>query len=145
MIKSLPIPPKTLYESYLLTNLTFTVPTALFCGVLFSIALKTSFVATIIIIMMPLAFSLLSAVMGIFIGNRMAFYNWQEEAHLVKQSLMSITGMLGGMVVIIIFGAIAILEIIPMDSQLISLIFIILFLISAAVIYLKESNRTIKE
>lgn len=145
LIKSLPIPAKTLYDSYLLTNLTFTLPTALICGILSSIALKTDLSATLIIILIPLAFSILSAVMGIFIGNRMAFYDWQEEAHLVKQSLMSITGMLGGIVIIIIFGAIAILELIPIDSKFISLIFVILFLLSAAVIYLKESNRPIKE
>jgi len=39
----------------------------------------------------------------------------------------------------------AILEILPIDSKIISIIFIILFLISASVIYLKESNRPIKE
>jgi ABC-2 type transport system permease protein len=145
LIKSLPIPPKSLYDSYLLTNLTFTLPTALICGILFSIALKTGFTATLIIILIPLAFSMLSAVMGVFIGNRMAFYDWQEEAHLVKQSLMSITGMLGGMVIIILFGAIATLELIPIDSKLISLIFITLFLLCAAVIYLRESSRPVKE
>jgi ABC-2 type transport system permease protein len=145
LIKSLPIPPKVLYDSYLLTNLTFTIPTTLICGVLFSIALKTGIAATCIIIVMPLAFSLLSAVMGLFIGNRMAFYHWQEEAHLVKQSLMSITGMLGGLVIITLFGVIATLEIIPIDSKYISTIFIILFLIGAVVIYLLESNRPIKE
>ena len=40
LIKSLPIPPKTLYDSYLLSNLTFTVPTSLICSLLFSISLK---------------------------------------------------------------------------------------------------------
>ncbi len=145
LIKSLPIPPKVLYDSYLLTNLTFTIPTALICGVLFSIALKASLVTTFIIITLPLAFSSLSAVMGIFIGNRMAFYDWQEETHLVKQSLMSITGMLGGLVIIALFGALATLEIIPIESKYISIIFIILFLIGSVMIYLKESNRPIKE
>jgi len=145
LIKSLPIPAKTLYDSYLMTNLTFTLPTALICGILISIALKTGFLATIIIILIPLAFSLLSAVMGIFIGNRMAFYDWQEEAHLIKQSLMSITGMLGGVVIIIMFGAVATMGLIPIDSRLISLFIIILFLISSAMIYLKETNRPIKE
>jgi ABC-2 type transport system permease protein len=145
LIKSLPIPPKTLYDSYLLTNMTFTMPTALICGVLFSIALQSDFVETLILIMIPLAFAVLSATIGVFIGNRMAFYDWQEEAHLVKQSLMSITGMLGGMVIIVLFGAIATLELIPIDSKILSLFFIILFLLGAAVIYLKESIRPIKE
>jgi ABC-2 type transport system permease protein len=145
LIKSLPIPSKTLYDSYLMTNLSFTLPTSVFCGVLFSIALKTSLMGTLIMLLMPMAFSIFTAVMGIFIGNRMAFYDWQEEAHLVKQSLMSITGMLGGMVVIILCGAVATLQLIPIDSKIISFFFILLFLIGAAVIYLKESNRPIKE
>lgn len=145
MIKSLPIPAKALYDSYLLTNLTFTVPTSLICGVLVSIALETSLASTLIIILIPLSFSILSAVMGIFIGNRMAFYDWQEEAHLVKQSLMSIIGMLGGVVMIILFGAVAILGFIPINSKFVSLIFVIIFLLSAVVIYLKESNKPIKE
>jgi ABC-2 type transport system permease protein len=145
IIKSLPIPPKTLYESYLLTNLTFTLPTAFICGILISISLKTSIAASLIIILLPMAFTMFSSVMGIYIGNRMAYYDWQEETHLVKQSLMSVMGMLGGIVVIILCGGIAILELLPIDSKIISLIFIILFLFSAAVIYLRESTRPIKE
>ena len=145
LIKSLPIPPKTLYDSYLLTNLTFTLPTSLICGILISVSLKIGFVGTVVLILLPLSFSLLSAVMGVFIGNRMAYYDWQDETHLVKQSLMSITGMLGGLVVIFICGAISMSNLIPVDSRLISLGFVILYLIGAAVIYLKESNRPIKE
>lgn len=145
LIKSLPVPPKTLYESYLLTNLSFTLPTSFLCAFLFSLALKTSLAGTIIMFLLPLSFSVFSAVMGIYIGNRMAYYDWQEEAHLVKQSLMSVTGMLGGIVVIAICGFAANSGIIPIDSKLISGILIILFLIGAAVIYLRESIKPIKE
>ncbi|HKM00221.1 MAG TPA: hypothetical protein VJZ06_09960 [Mobilitalea sp.] len=145
LIKSLPIPPKTLYDSYLLTNLTFTVPTSIVCGILFSISLKTGFIGTTLMLLTPLCFSLFTAVFGIFIGNRMAYYNWQEEIRLIKQSVMGMIAMLGGMVFIIICGVIANIGILPFSANMITFIIDILILMLAAVIYLHESNRPVKE
>lgn len=144
IIKSLPIPPKTLYDSYLLTNLSFTVPTSLLCSVLVSISLKTSLIETAIMILTPLTFSLFTAVAGIFIGNRMAYYNWQDEVQLVKQSMVSATGLFGGSLVIIACGAIANLGILPVSPNLITFIFNILFLVLSAVIYTNESRRPVR-
>ena len=104
LIQSLPIPPKTLYDSYLLTNLTFTIPTSLLCSVVLSLSLKTEVIGTALLFLTPLTFTLFTAVAGIFIGNRMAFYDWQDETQLVKQSFMSMIGMLGGMALVIICG-----------------------------------------
>jgi len=145
LIKSLPISPKILYDSYLLTNLTFTVPTSIVCSVLFSISLKTGFIGTALMILTPLTFSLFTAVAGIFIGNRMAYYGWQEETQLVKQSMMSMIGMLGGMAIIAICGVIANSGILPMTTNMITLILDILLLPLTAVIYINESKRPIKE
>ena len=145
LIKSLPIPPKTLYDSYLLTNLTFTVPTSIICSVLFSISLKMGFIGTTLMILTPLTFSLFTAVSGIFIGNRLAYYDWQEETMLVKQSMMSGIGMLGGLVLIIVCGVIANIGILPVSSNMITIILNILFLVLTAVIYRNESNCPVKE
>jgi len=145
LIKSLPISPKILYDSYLLTNLTFTVPTSIVCSVLFSISLKTGFVGTALMILTPLTFSLFTAVAGIFIGNRMAYYDWQEEIQLIKQSIMIGIGLLGGMVLITICGVIANIGILPIATNMITFILNMLFLVLTAVIYLNESNRPVKE
>lgn len=144
LVKSLPITPKTLYDSYILTNLTFTIPTALICSVLFSIALKTGFIGTVLMILTPLTFALFTSVAGIFVGNRLAYYDWQDETQLIKQSTLTVIGLLGGMVLIAICGAIANTGILPLEANLITFIFNILFLVLAAVIYLNESNRPIK-
>jgi ABC-2 type transport system permease protein len=144
LIKSLPIAPKTLYNSYLLTNLTFTIPTAIVCSILFSISLKTGVIGTILMILTPLTFALFTSVVGIFVGNRLAYYDWQDETQLIKQSTMTIIGLLGGMVLIVICGAIANTGILPLNTNLITFIFNILFLVLTAVIYLNESNRPIK-
>ena len=145
LIKSLPISPKILYDSYLLTNLTFTVPTSIVCSILFSISLKMGFIGTALMILTPLTFSLFTAAAGIFIGNRMAYYDWQEETQLIKQSMMSLIGILGGMVLITICGAIANTGIFPFTTNMITFILDILFLALTAVIYMSESKRPIKE
>ncbi|WP_313467878.1 hypothetical protein [Carnobacterium sp.] len=145
LIKSLPVSPKTLYDSYLLTNLTFTIPTSIICSILFSISLKTGFIETVLVILTPLSFALFTAVAGIFIGNRMAYYDWQEETQLIKQSIMSLIGMLGGMLLILICGVIANVGILPITANAVTFTLNILVLILAAMIYLYESNRPIKE
>ncbi len=144
LIQSLPIPPKTLYDSYLLTNLTFTIPTSLLCSVVLSLSLKTEVIGTALLFLTPLTFTLFTAVAGIFIGNRMAFYDWQDETQLVKQSFMSMIGMLGGMALVIICGVIALSGILAVAPQLLTLIFDLVLLALAAVIYTKESRRPVK-
>ena len=145
LIKSLPISPKTLYDSYLLSNLTFTIPTSIVCSILFSIALNTSFIETILIIVTPLSFSLFTAVAGIFIGNRMAYYDWQDETQLIKQSMMSLIGMLGGMIIILLFGVIANIGVLPFEIKTITVSINLVILIFAVLLYLHECNRPIKQ
>lgn len=145
LIKSLPISPKTLYDSYLLSNLTFTIPTSIVCSILFSIALNTSFIETILIIITPLIFSLFTAVAGIFIGNRMAYYDWQDETQLIKQSMMNLIGMLGGMIIIIVFGVIANIGVLPFEIKTITVSINLVILIFAVLLYLHECNRPIKQ
>ena len=145
LIQSLPIPPKKLYDSYLLTNLTFTLPTSVLCAIFFCIAFKVDVMTAFIIMLTPVAFSLFTAVMGIFIGNRLAYYDWQDEVQLVKQSMMSLFGMLGGMVVISICGVVANSGIIPLQANLFTLLLVVLLFVLTVIIYKHESKRPIKE
>ncbi|WP_407371026.1 hypothetical protein [Carnobacterium sp.] len=145
LIKSLPISPKTLYDSYVLTNLTFTIPTSIICSLLFSISLKMSFIETILVIVTPLSFLLFTAVAGIFIGNRMAYYDWQDETQLVKQSMMSLIGMLGGMIIIVFFGVIANIGVLPLEIKSITFSINLFILIITVLLYLHECNRPIKQ
>lgn len=145
LIKSLPISPKTLYDSYLLTNLTFTIPTSIVCSLLFSISLTTSFIETILIVVTPISFLLFTAVGGGFIGNRMAYYDWQDETQLIKQSMMSLIGMLGGMMIIVLFGIIANIGILPLEIKTITFSINLVILIVTVLLYLHECNRPIKQ
>lgn len=145
LIKSLPITPKTLYDSYLVTNFIFTIPTSLICSLLFCIALKTGLLATIIIFLTPIIFSVFTAVIGIFISNRMAFYNWPDETSLVKQSALSMIGILGGMVFLFLCGTVVNIGIIPIAPDLLTLIINGVILILTLFIYKCESTRPIKD
>lgn len=144
LVKSLPIPPKVLYDSYLLTNFTFTIPTSVICSILFGFSLKMG-VETILVLFTTITFSIFTGVIGIFVGNRMAYYDWQEETQLVKQSLMSLIGMLGGMIFIFISGFIVNIGILPVGANMLTFILDILLLLLAAIIYIKESTRPVKE
>lgn len=145
VIKSLPIPPKSLYDSYLLVNLSFTVPTVLICATLSSLALKTTVIETIILFVTPLIFVTTTAVIGLLIGNRMAYYDWQEETQLIKQSLMSMLGMLGGVIVIGIAGVVVASGILPLEAGYLTIAVSLVVTILTAILYLKESQRPIKE
>lgn len=144
LIKSLPIPPKSLYDSYLLVNLTFTIPASLISSILMSVALRASFMATVNLVITPLIFVTASAVIGILIGNRMAYYDWQEETQLVKQSMMSMLGMLGGVIVIGICGVIVNSGLVPIEPLILTIIVNVIVLYATVVVYLKESLRPIK-
>lgn len=145
IIKSLPISPKTLYDSYLLTNLTFTLPTSLICSLLFSFSLQTNVIETLILFITPISFSLFTAVGGVFIGNRMAYYDWQDETQLVKQSMMSMIGMLGGMIISATCGVLANSGILPFDIKALTLTLNVLILGFTIFLYSHESNRPIKQ
>lgn len=145
LIKSLPIPPKTLYDSYLFVNLSFTVPTSLICSVLMSVAFKTNFLETLNLFVTPLVFVVATAVIGIMIGNRMAYYDWQEETQLIKQSLMSMLGMLGGLVVVGLCGVFVNIGMIPVDPLFLTLFLSVVVVGVTAILYFNESHRPIRD
>lgn len=145
LIHSLPIAPKTLYDSYLLTNWTFTLPTSLLCSILFSVSLHTGIAGTIILIVTPVIYALFTSIIGIFIGNRLAYYDWPGETQLVKQSFLSMMGILGGMIFIIICGTIVNAGILPVNSNTLTIILDIILLVLALFIYKNESTRPIKK
>ncbi|MDF2803248.1 MAG: hypothetical protein K0S61_3151 [Anaerocolumna sp.] len=145
LIKSLPIPPKTLYDSYLLTNFTFTFPTSLVCSILFCISLRPGLLGTFILLVTPIIYSVFTSVIGIYISNRMAFYDWQDETGLIKQSALSLIGILGGMVFLFLCGVFANIGIIPIKPNFLTLIMNTIVLIITVLIYKNESTRPIKD
>ncbi len=145
LIKSLPIPSKTLYDSYLLTNFTFTIPTSILCSLLFCITLKPNLLGVLVLFITPLIYAVFTAVMGIFLSNRMAFYDWQDETSLVKQSALSMIGILGGMVFLFLCGVVVNIGIIPIPPNILTLLINVIVITITVLIYKNESTRPIKD
>ena len=74
----------------------------------------------------------------------MAYYDWQDVTHLVKGSLMSAIGLLGGGLLVAVCGVIANSGFLPLSASLMTFIFNILFLILAAITYIHESTRPVR-
>ncbi|MGI0532342.1 permease [Bacillus pfraonensis] len=143
IIKSLPLTPKMIYDSKILMNLSLSIPTSIISAILMMIGLKTDIWTSIFIIITPITYSLFSAVWGIFINNRFGYYDWVSETQVVKQSMGSVLGMFGGMIVAVIpallvgTGAIS-------NYRLFTLVVVVMILIMTAVLYNNESKRRIK-
>ena len=63
---------------------------------------------------------------------------------LVKGSLMSMLGILGGMLLVVVCAVIANSGILPIPASLVTFILNILFLVLAAVVYVNESKRPVR-
>lgn len=101
-IQSLPILKKDIYKSKILVNLTFTLPTVMICATFLSYALQVTLFEGIVLFFIPIMYAFFSAVWGIWINYKFLNYSWESETQVVKQSIASMIGMLGGMFIVII-------------------------------------------
>ena len=145
ILRSLPLTPGTLYGGFLLTNLAFTVPPVALGGILFSIALGLDFAGATALIFTALALIAFTSAAGVLIGNRMAYYDWQEESQLVKQSFMSLLGMLGSAGAILLLGILANVSGLPLAPVNRGALLAAVALITAAVLFVREMQRPIRE
>lgn len=104
IIKTLPLTQEEIYKSKIMVNLTFTIPVSVICGILVAIGSKANTIEALLMILVPLAYSVFSAVWGIFINYKFVNYDWESETQVIKQSISAIIGMLGGLVMAIIPG-----------------------------------------
>ncbi|MGL4361862.1 MAG: hypothetical protein ACRCSG_01025 [Cellulosilyticaceae bacterium] len=96
IIQSSPIALKTLFLSKILANLTLTVPVSLISSMLLILSFKPTFVESLMYLFVPLIYALFTSVWGLFINTRFPKYDWESEVQVIKQSLSSMIGMLGG-------------------------------------------------
>lgn len=107
LLQSLPIYMKDIINSKILVNLTITIPFGLICSTLYNVAVKNGFAREVLSYIIPIVFSLFSAVFGLWFNLRTHDYRWESETQVIKQSTTSLIGMLLtpiiGLVVIAIY------------------------------------------
>ncbi|MEH7458360.1 permease [Bacillus sp. JJ1127] len=143
IIKSLPLTPKMIYDSKILMNLSLSIPASIISAILMIIGLKPDIWTSILIIITPITYSFFSAVWGIFINNRFAYYDWVSETQVVKQSVGSALGMLGGMIIAGI-PALLVGTAVISNYRVFTFVVVVMISIMTAVLYNNESKRSIK-
>ncbi|WP_018782043.1 putative ABC transporter permease subunit [Bacillus sp. 95MFCvi2.1] len=143
IIKSLPLTPKMIYDSKILMNLSLSIPTSIISAILMIIGLKPGIWTSILIVITPITYSFFSAVWGVFINNRFAYYDWVSETQVVKQSMGAVLGMLGGMILAVI-PAFLIGTAVISNYRMFTFVVVVMISIMTAVLYSNESKRRIK-
>ena len=139
ILQSLPIPMKTIVHSKLLVNLSITMPSALICSTLLVIGLKPGLVGALVNYLIPLAFSLITAVWGLMINLMLPNYEWESETQVVKQSVPSLLGMLPGLLLGVILAVISAL--VPIDYRVFGLVCGVALLAAACFMYVLIIKR----
>lgn len=85
ILKSSPCPIKLIYLSKLALNLCFTVSATIITALVFIIALKLSFLTSVLIFALGLSYCVLSAEFGLLINIRFPSFDWKNEMEIVKR------------------------------------------------------------
>ena len=104
VVKSLPIPTKTLLDSKLLLNLTLMIPCYLVSEVALILAVKPGVWELLWLVLIPAAVALFSLVFGITVNLKFHSFDWEKEETVVKQSLSSALGGFSGVLLAVVLG-----------------------------------------
>ena len=97
--QSLPVVAKQVLRAKIALQLVLTLPVMLFAAVCVAATSRTSLPQMLLIVLLPLIYTVFSAVWGLVIGLKMPIMNWTTETTPIKQS---------GAVMIVLFGTWAI-------------------------------------
>lgn len=96
ILQSLPVDTSAIFKAKILFNLSLTLPSGIISGMILGFVLGVDYRQMILMILVPAAFALFSAVFGMYINIMMPVYGWESETRVIKQSMSSMIGMLGG-------------------------------------------------
>ena len=136
ILLSVPIEAATIYRSKMAVNITLLLPISLLSSILMSFCLKPSIMSTVWMFVTPLAYVGLTSVWGIYINLKLPNFEWESEVTVIKQSMSSLLGIMGGM----LFGFIpmVILFILPgIDRNLITGVITLLVIGITSLLYIK--------
>jgi ABC-2 type transport system permease protein len=97
VIKSSPLKSKTIYDSKIAVNLTITLPAIVINGMLLMMTLKTGFVDSLLLFIVPAVYAVFIAVMGLVINLHFPLLEWVTETTVIKQSAATLISMLVGL------------------------------------------------
>lgn len=97
IIKCIPVNTKTIFLSKLAVNLTLSIPAIIINSSIFSTIFKFSFGQTTLMFLVPVAYALYTALMGLAVNLAYPNFTWSAEITMIKQSAAVILAMIFGM------------------------------------------------
>lgn len=116
IIQSVPVEPSAVFKAKMLFNLSLTVPSGILSGLILGIVVHADIKLMLLFMFVPTAFALFSTTFGMFINIMMPVYEWESETRVIKQSMSSMIGMLGGAAIPLIFLGLGALFSIPAET-----------------------------
>lgn len=104
LAQSLPIQPWQALNAKLRLHLLINILPVVFCAVCICVALKLELLPSVLAVVIPMLFVLLSGVFGLAVNLKMPNLTWTNEAVPIKQSLSVTLALFGGWVFVIILG-----------------------------------------
>lgn len=103
LVQSLPVVPWQVLRAKLSVQFILTAPLAIFCFVCAVIIYPFAPVQILVMLLVLLSYTLLSALFGLFIGLKMPNLTWTNEITPIKQSLGVLLALFGGFVYAVAF------------------------------------------
>lgn len=105
ILKSSPVSRVTILLSKIAVNLTVTVPIVVVCGVLLMISLGTGWMESLLLVVIPVLYACLTAMIGVIANLKLPKLEWTNEVTVIKQSASVLVSMLIGFITLLIpFG-----------------------------------------
>lgn len=105
LLNSFPVSSGTVFRAKIAMNLILGLPCVLIAAVLCIIRFRLDLLWGALTIIIPVLYTLLAAIGGMFVNLRFPNLSWTNEAAVVKQSASSMVTVFGGMALIFIPGA----------------------------------------
>ena len=102
IMKSIPVKSSTIFLSKILVNLTILVPTIFISSTFFGIYFHLSVLDKIFLYILPLAYSVFTAIMGLILNLMFPKFDFDNEIRVIKQSLPVFLSMMIGFAVVIL-------------------------------------------
>ncbi len=102
IMKSIPVKPDTIFLSKIMVTLTILIPIVIIGSTFFGIYFHLSLLDKILLYLLPLAYAVFTAVMGLLLNLMFPKFDYDNEIRVIKQSLPVLLSMMIGFAVVIL-------------------------------------------
>ncbi|BFH59544.1 putative ABC transporter permease subunit [Paenibacillus azoreducens] len=102
ILKSSPVSKKSILLSKVAVNLTVTIPVSMISCVMLMISLRTGWIESLLLLVIPLIYACYSALMGVIVNLKLPNLEWTSEVTVIKQSASVFVSMFTGFISIVV-------------------------------------------